>query len=287
MAGYLLIRRLTASVTGPLKTLSASMALASDSDFDLVLECMGDDFSQDEVGQLASEYREMIIRIQKLIRENYEKQLLLNDSRYRMLRAQMNPHFLYNTLNSAGWMIKLGRQDEAVRMVQALGSLMHRANDRSMLVSLGGELALLEDYDFIQAIRYSSKMKCTIEKDESLSEEKIPPLIIQSLVENALVYGPDVTGEHVDIAVRVRDEAGFIVITVSDNGPGFTPERLAQVRSMAYKGNGSGIGLKNIHDRLALLYPDTAGLELESGGGKTVITIRIPKEGEDVQRTGG
>lgn len=86
MAGYLLIRRLTASVTGPLKTLSASMALASDGDFDLVLECMGDDFSQDEVGQLASEYREMIIRIQKLIRENYEKQLLLNDSRYRMLR---------------------------------------------------------------------------------------------------------------------------------------------------------------------------------------------------------
>lgn len=184
-------------------------------------------------------------------------------------------------------MIKLGRQDEAVRMVQALGSLMHRANDRSMLVSLGGELALLEDYDFIQAIRYSSKMKCTIEKDESLNEGKIPPLIIQSLVENALVYGPDVTGEPVDIAVRVRDEAGFIVITVSDNGPGFTPERLAQVRSMAYKGNGSGIGLKNIHDRLALLYPDTAGLELESGGGKTVITIRIPKEGEDVQRTGG
>ena len=283
---FIAIRKITKSITEPIRSLSESMTLASEGGLDDALEVLGDDFSDDEIGHLGNEYRAMIIRLKKLITENYEKQILLKDTRYRMLRAQINPHFLHNTLNSIGWMIKLGKTEEAGKMLQALGNLLHRAFAKNILTTVEEEAKLLADYSYIQKIRYGDRFTIDINIPEELMSINIPPLMIQPLVENSLQYGPDVTGEPVEIRIKIYEEGTQLIIVAEDNGPGLSPARLEEVRSMVYKGNGSGIGLKNIKSRLALIYGEEADLTIESKKGDTSITIRIPEKIYDVQDSG-
>lgn len=279
------IRHITRSITEPIRSLSASMMIASDGHLDEALDSLGDSFTDDEIGKLGNEYRSMIIRLRTLIKENYEKQILLKDTRYRMLRAQINPHFLYNTLNSIGWMIKLGKTEESTRMLQALGNLLHRAFSRNMLTTLGEEMILLDDYAYIQGIRYGERFSLHVDIPDSLKGISIPPLTIQPLVENALQYGPDVTGRPVSVTISAQEEGTHVMLTVEDNGPGFSEERLEEVRSMTYKGKGSGIGIKNIRSRLSLIYGEEASLEISSAESHTMITITIPERISDVQDT--
>lgn len=279
---FIAIKRITKSITNPIHTLSASMTLASDGGLDDALTILGNSFSDDEIGRLSNEYRLMIIRLRKLISENYEKQILLKDTRYRMLRAQINPHFLYNTLNSIGWMIKLGKTEEAGKMLQALGNLLHRAFAKDMLTTLGEEIQLLEDYTYIQKMRYGNRFSIHVDIPDNTKEVRIPPLMIQPLVENALQHGTDMTGDPITVHIKAIKQDDFIILKAEDDGPGFSPSRLEEVRSMTYKGKGNGIGLNNIRNRLNLIYGPAAEMSIDSRKGCTVITIKIPETLNDV-----
>ena len=275
---FIAIRRITRSITEPVRSLSASMLMASEGSMDDAITILGDSFSNDEMGHLANEYKSMIIRIRTLIKENYEKQILLKDTRYRMLKAQINPHFLYNTLNSIGWAIKLEKNEEAAGMLKALGNLLHRAFDRNMLTTLGEEASLMEDYVYIQKVRYAERMSFSMSIPEEIRSIKIPPLLIQPLVENCLQHGTDVSGDHINIEVKAVSENGYLAISVKDDGPGFSANRLEEVRSMTYKSQDRGIGLKNISSRLHLIYGENAGLSIRSRKGETIIKLRIPEK---------
>lgn len=277
------IKKLTLHITRPIHTLSSSMLKASEGELDEALSILEKyDFKNDEIGSLANEYKEMIGKLKKLIIERYEEELLLKDTRYKMLKAQINPHFLYNTLNSIGWMIKLKKLDESSKMLIGLGNLLHKAFDISQVTTLGEEERLFLDYAYIQKMRYGERFQYTINIPPSLKETKIPPLTLQPLVENALKYGTDATGETAIIKIEAKEEKDHLIITVMDNGPGFSKERLREVQSMNYIGKGSGIGIKNISMRLSLIYGNSDNLQIESDEEKTVITIKIPKERIDV-----
>ncbi len=278
------IKKLTSSLTKPIKELSSSMALASDGELEEALKSLNNyEFMDDEIGELAADYQSMIIKLNKLIVERYESQILLKDTRYRMLKAQINPHFLYNTLNSIGWAIKLKKADEADRMLQALGNLLHKAFDLSTETTLGEEKALFEDYAYIQKIRYGERFIYSLDIPDELNSLKLPPLTLQPLVENAIKYGTDVTGDITSVRIIANQDNAYIYINVMDNGPGFSKERLEEVQSLNYKGQGSGIGIKNIAMRLNLMYGLASKLEITSCDNETIISLRIPKRGDDVQ----
>lgn len=281
---FISIKKLTESLTRPIKALSSSMVLASEGELEKAADILDNyHFMDDEIGRLANEYKAMIIKLNKLIIERYEEELLLKDTRYKMLKAQINPHFLYNTLNSIGWAIKLKKASEAGKMLQALGNLLHKAFDLSTVTTLGEEKALFEDYAYIQKIRYGERFIYSLDIPADLDEVKIPPLTLQPLVENAIKYGTDTTGDATVVALCAAEEDKAVILKVEDNGPGFSKERLQEVKSLDYKGRGSGIGIKNIAMRLNLIYGTDGQLEIESEKGHTVITIKLPKEVKDVQ----
>ena len=113
---------------------------------------------------------------------------------------------------------------------------------------------------------------------EEIRSIKIPPLLIQPLVENCLQHGTDVSGDHINIEVKAVSENGYLAISVKDDGPGFSANRLEEVRSMTYKSQDRGIGLKNISSRLHLIYGENAGLSIRSRKGETIIKLRIPEK---------
>lgn len=272
------IKKITLHITRPIHILSVSMIKASDGNLDEAISILEKyNFQDDEIGSLAKEYKSMIVKLKKLIIERYEEQILLKDTRYKMLKAQINPHFLYNTLNSIGWMIKLKKLDESGKMLLGLGNLLHKAFDISQVTTLGEEENLFLDYAYIQKMRYGDRFQYTIDIPNNLKETKIPPLTLQPLVENALKYGTDTTGETSVIEIKAREKEDFLILTIGDNGPGFSKERLKEVQSMTYKGKGSGIGIKNIVMRLNLIYGNNSNLQIESYENKTVITIKIPR----------
>ena len=224
----------------------------------------------------------MLDKIGRLIYENYEKQLLLRDTKYKMLQAQINPHFLYNTLNSLHWMIRAKRNDEAAEMTIALGEILRAALSKKQYFTVREEVAMLRKYMVIQQYRYQKRI-CFQLEEEVRGDYLIPHMTLQPLVENAIYYGVEKMLTPCTISVTVREREDDIWIQVSDTGPGMTEEELNAVRTFTVKPSGHGIGLKNIHERLRMAYEERLTFEIDSACGQgTSVRIVIPKiaEGE-------
>ena len=240
----------------------------------------------DEVGQLSQEFGVMMEKIDTLIHENYEKQILLKDTKYKMLQAQLNPHFLYNTLNALNWLVRAGRSQEAGMMIMRLGDLLRAAFSKKSYATVEEEVGLVKSYIAIQEIRYRSRAEFTVDVSGELSPYVIPRMTLQPLVENAISYGVDPSPETCRITVTVREEENDIFLEVRDTGPGMTADELEDVRDFRIKPRGNGIGLNNIRERLKIAYEESE-FQIDSAPGEgTVVQIRIPKkreEEEDVQ----
>ena len=275
---FFIVRHLAFAITRPVEELKASIVLVEDGSYEEALSSLGSDFSKDEIGTLKKDYAMMLDQIRVLIRDNYEKQILIKDTQYRALKAQINPHFLYNTLNSIGWMIQLKRYDEARKMITALGELLHQSFRPDKLVSVADEKALLDAYILIQKIRYSDRAEFTVNVSDEVLNFMLPQLLLQPLVENSIYHAVDESDEVCHISVVVSLKGGKLFISVSDDGPGMSKERLKEVQSYTYSGGRNGIGLKNIHSRLELLYgSDNYAMEIESKEGEgTVVTLLLP-----------
>lgn len=274
---YFLIKKVNRIVTYPLTNLAESMRIVENGDFEKAKENLLPVETLDEVGLLNDEFRIMLDKIVELIRENYEKQLTLSDTKYRALRAQINPHFLYNTLNSIGWMIKAGRNEEAQKMITALGSQLRSAFKEEQLSTILEEMELLDNYIFIQKVRYDEKLAFESRVDESLLYIRVPRLFLQPLVENAISYGAENKKGTCTVKVEVLSYKDKILFEVSDDGVGMSRERLKEVRSFSMQPRQNGIGLKNIHQRLELLYGKDFHFRIDSEEGQgTRIQIEIP-----------
>lgn len=281
VAAMLILKRLSTAITRPLNRLTDSIQIVEAGEFQKAKEYLEGEKRGDEAGILTQEFRIMLDKIMVLIHENYEKQILLKDTQYRALQAQINPHFLYNTLNSINWMIRSGKNEEASEMLISLGDLLRAAFKKEQLATVLEELELARHYIDIQKVRYRRRAEFLVEAEGDLEAYHVPRMILQPLVENSINHGVDNSLNKCRILVRVKEnvEEQTMTLEVEDDGPGMTEEELEAVRNFTMVPKGNGIGLKNIRERLNLIFSD-AVFEITSQPGKgTVVRIEIPKYG--------
>jgi two-component system, LytTR family, sensor kinase len=191
----------------------------------------------------------------------------------RSLRYQVNPHFLFNALNSLSALVMTGRPDKAERMIQSLSRFYRHslAEDTSADVDLADEFDLQRQYLEIEKVRFPERLKTRYELPEALAACKVPGMILQPLVENSVKYGVSASAAPVTVCLEAREEYGRLVITVADDAP-------VKAKAKARKeGNGFGIGLANVRDRLAARFGDAASVTSgpRAGGGYET-QLRIP-----------
>lgn len=270
-------------ITEPIERLNAKMKRVQLGNFDYNEEPNERALAMDEAGQMHRNFRIMVERINELIHENYVKQLTIRDTEFKALQAQINPHFLYNTLESINWSAKLNNQTHISQMVEALGSLLRTSiNLKEPLIPLSKELDIINHYITIQKYRFEERLDFHVDVPEKLLYCSIPKLSLQPLVENAINYGLEQMIDTCMIKIHAYVENELLFIAVEDNGPGMEEQFVTQLLSGHVKPKGSGLGLKNIEDRIKLLYGDAYGLKVESElNGGTKVTLMLPYEMRD------
>lgn len=270
-------------ITRPLNQLTESMKIVETGDFKGAGLVLDQEVRHDETGLLAQEFQVMLEKINLLIHENYEKQILLKDTNYKMLQAQINPHFLYNTLNTVNWMVKANRSEDAGKVIMELGRLLRASFAKEPYTTVAEELETAKGYITIQQYRYQNRAEFFVESEGNLSQYMIPRMTLQPLIENSIYYGVDNSLSVCRIMVRVKEESDRIVLEVQDSGQGMTEEELKQVREGTMVPKGHGIGLNNIRERLKITYEDSV-FEIESSlGAGTKVHIEIPKVESEVR----
>lgn len=281
VASVFVMKKISCIITKPLKQLSESMQIVETGDFQSAKMVLSKENNEDETGMLAQEFKIMLERIDFLIHENYEKQLLLQDTRYKMLQAQINPHFLYNTLNALNWIVKAGNDEAAGKMIIELGKMLRATFATEPYTSVADDVELVRSYITIQQFRYQERAEFEIEIEGNLQDYMIPHMTLQPLVENAIYYGVEATLTCCMVTVKAIEESETILLEVKDTGPGMIAEELEAVRGFTAVPKGNGIGLKNIKERLLITY-EKSQFDIESTPGRgTTVRIRIPKKKKD------
>ena len=231
-----------------------------------------------ELQLISDSFGQMAWIVQSLMEKTRNEEALLRKTELKALQAQINPHFLYNTLDSIQWMCERGKNESAVRMVGALGKLFRISISRGHeLIPIRDELKHVESYLIIQKYRYSDRFEYTFDVDESLGGYLCSKITLQPLVENAIYHGIEPLIDDGEIIISVKPDGDDILMTVSDNGVGMTAE---QVEGLLKKerSDSSGIGIKNVSDRIKIYFGDNYGVKVESEPDVgTKITVRIPR----------
>lgn len=273
--------KLAESLTKPLEQLTSKMKLVQNGAFELVDAEGVEESRTDEIGQLQKNFYIMIKKINTLIKEDHAKQIAIKDAQYRALQAQINPHFLYNTLDSINWMAKLNQQHEISRMVEALGYLLRSSiSKKEYMVSVEEELKILDNYITIQRMRYGERLKFEVDVAPDYLDYYIPKLSFQPIVENSINYALENMLETCIIRLGAYTEGEEVKFYIQDNGPGISEELLSRINRGEVESKGTGIGLKNIDERIKMAFGKKYGIKIESQLGKgTRVTISIPRKG--------
>ena len=234
-----------------------------------------------EVRELSDSFGHMVVRIQQLMSTVRQEEVNLRKTELKALQAQINPHFLYNTLDSIAWMCERGRNTDAVNMVHALARLFRISISRgNELIPIAKELEHAESYLQIQKYRYKNQFTYTFEVDPACLEYYCNKITLQPIIENAINHGLDLMVDEGQITVQVCQEGEDILFRVRDNGVGMSREQVDAILHHS-PGDRTGIGIKNVDDRLKIYFGKEYGLritsELDVG---TCVEIRMPKIGE-------
>ena len=234
----------------------------------------------DEIQHLGKTIQSMVIEMRKLTDDVVREQEEKRKSELDALQSQINPHFLYNTLDSIMWMVEAEKYEDAISMVQALGNLFRISLSKGKtIITVGEEIQHAKNYVAIQKYRYKNKFEAYFEIDERLVQYKTIKLIVQPLIENAIYYGMEFMDGDGEIYIRVKSLDDELYIEVEDNGPGIPKERLASLLTdeNRERSRGSGIGLRNVHQRIKLYFGSVYGLEIESEPDEgTLVRIHLP-----------
>ncbi|ALS26779.1 histidine kinase [Paenibacillus sp. 32O-W] len=236
-----------------------------------------------EIGQLGRSFNKMINQIGLLIARIAEEESEKKKAEIRALRYQINPHFLYNTLNSIRWLAKLGRTNDVDNAVTSLVQLLEGSLERNgVFVRLGEELDLLQKYMIIQEFRYDNRIELRIDCPDHLLNVPIPRMLLQPIVENAIFHGIAPKDEDGVIDIRVEEtEREQIRIAIRDDGVGIAPGRMEQLLSTDGERGSRGmtnIGLRHVHQTVQLYYGEQCGISVASEQGRgTQVTITLTK----------
>lgn len=231
----------------------------------------------DEIGRLHQHFFVMTMRIRELIQKNYVNELLTQEARLKALEAQINPHFLYNTLETINWHAKALGDSEISSMVESLGSLLRATlSNQKKLVPLSQELELVHSYMTIQKIRYEDRLNFKVNYDPSLNDAMIPPLTIQPCLENAIRYGLEEMTETCIIDVHAFLMNDCLIVEISNDGSCFEDHLLEHLIEGSKNAHGFGIGIVNIHQRIQMLFGANFGLNFFNQNNRAVASISIP-----------
>ena len=265
LAALIISALLSAKVSRPLRELESSMEQFEEN---------ADHFRYEppqqgirEIRRLSASFRELVVKLQTLMTTVREEEINLRKTELRALQAQINPHFLYNTLDSISWMCEQGKNAEAVEMVNALARLFRISISRGHeLIPIRSELMHAESYLEIQAYRYKNQFTWSIDADESCLDYLCHKITLQPIIENAIYHG---------INGLVDDGE------VCDNGSGMSEEQIASIMQKE-QSDRAGIGIKNVNDRLTIYFGPAYGIRIESEPDQgTSVFIRMPKVREE------
>ena len=235
-----------------------------------------------EIQHLGITIRSMVEQLRKLTDDIVREQEEKRKSELDALQSQINPHFLYNTLDSIMWMIESEQYEEAISMVQALGSLFRISLSKGKnIITVGDELQHARNYLDIQRFRYKNKFTSCFDVEEGIEKYKTIKLIVQPLIENAIYYGMEFMDGEGEIRIRAYTREEDLFIEVEDNGLGMPEEQVKHLLTdgRRTRNKGSGIGLRNVHQRIQLSFGKKYGLEIQSEPDEgTVVRIHLPKQ---------
>lgn len=234
-----------------------------------------------EIKHLGRSIKHMAKQIQVLMEDIVNEHESKRKSEFDTLQSQINPHFLYNTLDIIVWMIENERQSEAVKVVTALARFFRISLSKGKsIITVRDELEHVRNYLMIQEMRYKNKFSYSIESEEETLDLSSLKLMLQPLVENAIYHGMEFMDGDGEILIRAFMQDGDLHLTISDNGLGMTEEQVQNLLSETHhvaSGRGSGIGVKNVNERIRLYFGEEYGLNIQSEPDEgTMIIIRLP-----------
>ncbi len=276
---------LTDQIASPIMNLSKRVGEIKGGDFNERTPVSADAI---EIQTLSDGFEEMVGQLNSLIQENKRAERRKRHAELELLQAQINPHFLYNTLDTIIWLIEADKKQESIKMVSALSDFFRFCLSRGKdIITLEDEEKHVLSYLAIQKIRYQDRMDYEVHIPESLYAYSIPKLTLQPLVENSIYHGIKLQRDKGTIRVEAIDIGDKIELTVKDNGAGMTSERLHEMREAIEKGEKIGFGLRTVHQRMQLLFGDEYGLTISSSEGVgTTITAVIPKISLPLEQSG-
>ena len=296
----LVIIRVSGNLIAPLKALARSAEEVTEGEFDVVIPPAR---TNDEIGTLTTAFRKMLVSIREYIdklrigmekeRQMQEKELLmethLKDAQLKYLQAQINPHFLFNTLNAGAQLAMMEGADRTYEYVQTVADFFrYNIKKTNELVDVGSEIDIVDNYIRILNVRFSGDIHYESQIDDRLLKVKMPGMILQPIVENAVNHGIREMGDRGWITLKVYRDGDRVYISVKDNGKGMSLEDIGEVlsghiRERQQKGESNGIGMDNVIARLRLFCErdDVINIVSRGRGSGTEVIINIPFEHED------
>ena len=265
------------SITRPIRKLSEVTDQVAKGD----LTVRSDIRTGAEVGMLSDSLNTMIDKINELLEQVKKEQIRLRKAEFELLQSQINPHFLYNTLDTIVWLAEAGEQKKVVKMVGSLSEFFRTSlNQGKDIISIKEELQHVRSYLEIQQVRYQDILQYDIQVEEELYKYLIPKITIQPLVENALYHGIKNKRGAGKIIISGSQEEDHFSILIEDNGIGISKERLSQVRAGVKNKVSTGkdiYGLYNVNERIHLNFGEKYGIIIESTYGEgTVVSVILP-----------
>ncbi len=267
------------SVTRPLESLMDTIQRIKDGDRKLRSALK----SKDEIGRLGTSFNEMLDQTEELRERENQANRLLAQAEYKALQAQINPHFLYNTLDTMSSIAEVKNCREVSLLSQSLSNIFrYSLNMKEHLSTVAKEIMHLKNYSYVMSVRMQDHVNYIYEIDERTLQDKIPRISLQPIVENALNHGLRNKRGDKEIKIKTEAEEGLLKICIADNGVGMEADELNERlrrNDLSYIEEGNSIGLYNINARLKMLYGESYGLSVESRLGEgTSIRMTLPRE---------
>ena len=279
VVGFLMARIISRTISHPLKQLENTIAQVGEGERHITEE-----FDYSEVGRIGRKFKEMVNTNLELSEHLMAVKLNEREAELLLLQSQINPHFLYNTLDSIIWMAEGKKYEDVVLMTASLARLLRQSiSNEDETVLIGQEIQYVKSYLTIQKMRYKDKLEFEINVDPSINSVHIVKLVLQPIVENAIYHGLKYKKSKGMLTVNGYQKDGNAVIEIADDGVGMDEETLNRIfekHKVNYRSN--GVGVYNVQRRLSMYYGKEYGLSYKSEKGKgTTVTVVIPIEQEE------
>lgn len=261
------------NILRPLKNIRLQMNKVENEDFDVQVKFR----SNDEIAMLGRSFNKMSVRLKGLINQVYMTKIKQKEAELSALQTQINPHFLYNTLDTIYWMCRMEKAFETSKLIEALAKLFRLSlNNGKELILLRDEVNHLKNYLIIQKKRYGDAINFSFDVEGGLLSSTVVKLVLQPLVENAIIHGIEKKEGKGNIVITIKRVSENIIYEIRDDGKGVDVNEINQLLTAIGDSN-RGFGIKNINDRLRLYFGEQYGIQFSSENGEgTTVTVTQP-----------